>query len=140
APVNIAVTTPGPTARIVQPANRTIFYQSEPIVIEAIASNPGGSVQRIDFYAGSTKVGEAAASPYRFTWLNEDIGDYELRAKAVTGTGEIVESDPVQIAVSSVCGEVAIVQNFDDPEIGKLQDYLYELGVKAVVFTRGDAS
>ena len=132
--------TPTPRLQIIQPANRTIFYQSEPVVIEATANDAAGSVQRVEFYVGTTKLGEATASPYRFTWLNADIGDYELTAKAVSTTAGVVESEPVQIAVSSACGQVAIVQNFDDPEIGKLQDYLYELGVKAEVFDREEAS
>ena len=143
APVNIIVIMPTnrpPTVRITQPVDRTIFQLGEPIVIEAEANDAEGPVQRVEFYAGATKLGAGTASPFRFTWLGAAIGDYALTARAVDQGGLVGISEPVRIAVSDACGQVALVRNAEDPEIAKLQDYLYELGVKTVVFSPGEAS
>jgi uncharacterized repeat protein (TIGR01451 family) len=142
-PVNIVVVAPTnhpPMVRITRPADRTIFQEGEPILIEAEASDAEGPVQRVEFYAGTTKLGEATASPYRFLWLGAEIGDYALTARAVDQDGAVSVSDVVRVAVSDACGQVAIVRNFDGPEIAKLQDYMYELGVKSTVFSREEAS
>ena len=64
------------------------------------------------------------------------IGDYSLTAKAIDNDDAATISSPVNIAVSAISGDVAIVRNFDDPEIGTLQDYLFEMGLSSSVFAQ----
>ncbi len=129
-----------PTVQIIRPGNRTIFMEGEPIEIEATAEEPGGQIQRVEFYAGTTKLDEATSRPYSIRWPDAAVGDYVLTAKAVDAKGAVSVSQPVSIVVSSVCGKVAIVQNLADDEIDRLLDSLYELGVPSQVFGRTEAT
>jgi uncharacterized repeat protein (TIGR01451 family) len=140
-------TTPGnmpPTVSIKSPADRTIFQDGEPIRIEATANDPdpGGRVVRVEFFAGSRKLGEVSAQPnnnYTFLWVGANEGQYDLMARAVDDQGATGDSAPVRIVVSKACTQAAIVGNFDDSEITNLLEYLYEIGVKASVFSREEA-
>ena len=102
------------------PGNRLIPYQSVPLVditspedgrdfvapatvnIAADASSEGGSIAKVEFYNGTTKLGEDATSPYAFTWNNVSAGDYTLIAKA-TNTAGISGTDSVDITVTPSC-------------------------------------
>jgi uncharacterized repeat protein (TIGR01451 family) len=139
----IAPTTPGnipPTVSIVSPADRTIFQDGEPISIEAQARDPDGRVERVEFFAGPSKLGEVSTLPYRLRWVGAKEGHYVLTARAVDDKGATGDSAPVRIVVSRACTQVAIVRNFEDPEIPSLVEYLYEIGVKAFVFDRLEAT
>src|SRR5207247_7532640 len=68
------------------------------------------------------------------TWSNAFEGTYILTAKASDDDGAMTLSAPVTITIASARGDVAIVRNFDDPEISKMQEYLFELGLTWRVF------
>ena len=131
-----------PTVRILSPADRTIFQDGEPISIEAAASDPdlGGRVDRVQFFAGSSKLGEVSTQPYIFLWVGANEGQSVLTARAVDGQGATGDSAPVRIVVSKACTQAAIVGSLDDSEITALVEYLYEIGVKALVFDRSEAT
>ncbi|MBI3417306.1 MAG: DUF11 domain-containing protein [Verrucomicrobia bacterium] len=118
---------------ITSPANRSTFPPNADIAIKATASDSDGTISRVEFYAGSTLIGSATTSPYGFVWANVPVGDYSLTAKAIDDQGAATISAPVAIAVTEITGSVAIVQNAPDPEIGKMQDYLFEMGVTSQV-------
>lgn len=140
APVNVTVKVAAnfpPTVVLTNPANRSTYPPDSRIVLAATATDPDGAVQRVEFYAGSTLLGTSAASPYAFTWENPSVGDYSLTAKAIDNQGAESVSTPVLIAVSEVArGDVAIVRNFPGPEIDKLQEHLFEMGLTSQVFDR----
>jgi uncharacterized repeat protein (TIGR01451 family) len=89
---------------------------------------------RVEFYSGSTRLQSVTNSPFQFTWPNPSAGDYSLTARATDSQGNTASSTPVAITISEICGDVAIVQNFADPEISRLQDYLFEMGLSSRVF------
>jgi hypothetical protein len=125
---------PQVTVTLTKPAPRTIFSRSEPIPLEATAASQAGPISRVEFYAGSLLLGEDRTSPFTLAWLADFDGDYYLKARAYDAQGNQGESEEVPIAVSSVCGSVAIRRRTHTEEIAKLADYLYELGVKSEVF------
>jgi chitinase len=100
--VNITVTgnTP-PVASITSPTNNSVFTPSATVTINATASDPGGSVAKVEFFRGTTKLGEDVTSPYSFTWNNVAAGNYSLTAKATDNSGLTGTSSLVNIVVSS---------------------------------------
>jgi YD repeat-containing protein len=94
-------TTP-PSVSIATPANGTAFNAYATINITANASDPdpGGSVVKVEFFQGATKLGEDAAAPFAFSWANVAPGNYSLTAKATDNAGATTTSGAVNITVS----------------------------------------
>ena len=132
---DIAVNQP-PSVRIVSPLNGSSFTVPAEIVISAEATDRGGRVQKVDFFVGSILVGTSTSAPFSFTWMNDAIGAYALKVVATDDDGATTTSESVRILVnrSPVISEVAIVRNFPDPEIRRIQDYLVELGLSSQIF------
>jgi chitinase len=90
-----------PTASITSPANNASFTPPATITINANASDPGGSVAKVEFFQGATKLGEDTTSPYSFTWSNVAAGSYSLTAKATDNLGLTGTSSAVNITVAA---------------------------------------
>ncbi len=88
-----------PTASITSPANGALFDAPATVQIAATAADADGSVVRVEFYAGETKLGEDASSPYAFTWSSVAVGSYVLTARAVDDKGAVGVSSPVSVLV-----------------------------------------
>lgn len=76
-----------PTVNITNPADGQTFTAPASISIAATASDSDGSVTKVEFYNGTSKLGEDATSPYSFAWSNVNAGTYSLRAKAIDNSG-----------------------------------------------------
>ncbi len=98
-PVNVALAGPADGASFVCPAT---------IELAASASAGTGSVTRVEFFQGSTKLGEALGSPYRFTWTNVVPGTYWLTALATDDAGRRSVSPPAQVLVLPVGPAIGI--------------------------------
>lgn len=100
--VNIIVSgnTP-PTVSITLPTNGASYAAPANITINANASDPGGSVSKVEFFNGTTKLGEDISSPYAFAWNNVPAGSYSLTAKATDNLGLTATSSPINITVGS---------------------------------------
>jgi hypothetical protein len=99
----IATRTPVPTpdVRITNPDNNDIIGDDGNIVIRATASETGGSVTKVEFYAGLTKIGESSSAPYTATWVNPDEGHYTLTARAIDAAG-VTNTSIIQVNVQSL--------------------------------------
>jgi Galactose oxidase-like, Early set domain/Bacterial Ig domain len=89
-----------PTVSITSPADGAIFPWKPTFTVAATASDPGGSVTRVEFRDGTTLLGQDTAAPYSFTWRNVPVGNHVLTARAVDNAGAVTTSSPVRITVS----------------------------------------
>ncbi|ELR73277.1 Chitinase [Fulvivirga imtechensis AK7] len=89
-----------PSVNITQPLNGATFIAGDNVLIEANASDSDGSVVKVEFYSGGTKLGEATSSPYIFTWSNVVAGTYSLTAKATDNEGASKTSIAVAVTVN----------------------------------------
>jgi Bacterial Ig domain len=80
------------TVILTSPANGTIFSEGGNVALTASATDTSGTIDRVDFYAGSTKIGSDSLPPFVMTWVNPDPGSYTLSAKAIDGSGNISTS------------------------------------------------
>ena|GEM_PF-2948503 len=99
----IIVNTP-PTAAITTPANNANFATGSSIAITATASDPDGSIAKVEFFQGATKVGEDASSPYQATISNAAAGSYALTVRATDNDGGTYTSAAINIKVGTATG------------------------------------
>jgi chitinase len=93
-----------PTVNITSPANNATFTSPATVTITANASDVNGSVTKVEFFNGGTKLGEATAAPYSYTWSNVSNGTYTLTAKATDNGGAVATSSAVTITVGTGTG------------------------------------
>jgi Domain of unknown function (DUF1929)/Bacterial Ig domain len=89
-----------PTVSITSPTDGAILPWKPTITVTATASDPGGSVTRVEFRDGTTLLGQDTTAPYSFTWRNVPVGNHVLTARAVDNAGAVTTSSPVRITVS----------------------------------------
>ncbi len=116
------------------PGDQLCFEPFTPITLIAIPDEAAESLARMEFYSGSTLLGVDTSSPFEITWEGVPPGDYCVTAEAVCPNGSRVRSEPLCLGVTDRGAPVAIVRNFDDPEIDRLRQYLLEMGYCARVF------
>ena len=99
--VNAAPVNQNPTVSLASPANNATFTAPATVSITANASDTDGSIAKVEFYNGSTKLGEDTSSPYIFSWTNVGAGTYSLTAKATDNQSATTTSNAVTIVVNA---------------------------------------
>ena len=88
-----------PVIAITSPTKSITFVAPATITIEAVASDPDGSISKVEFYNGQTKLGESTVSPISFIWKEVPEGTYTLTAVAIDNLNSRTVSAPVDIIV-----------------------------------------
>ncbi len=96
--VNSATNIP-PTVSISAPANNSSFIAPASVTINVTATDAGGTISKVEFFQGTTKLGEDQSSPYQLNWNNVEAGRYVLTAVATDNGGAVTTSSPVSIIV-----------------------------------------
>ena len=100
-PIDVAITSP---------VTGSVFTVNDVVTIEASASHSNGTIVKVEFYEGATKLGEDTSAPYSFNWNNPLLGNYSLSAVAIDDQGASFSSFPVSMFVIS---DVSRVTNLD---------------------------
>lgn len=90
-----------PVVNITNPTNNASRNVGANITIRANASDSDGRITKVEFYNGSSKIGQDNTSPYRFTIRNARAGTYNLTAKATDNRGGTRTSSIVRVRVSN---------------------------------------
>jgi hypothetical protein len=98
APVTLRASQP-PTVRLTSPMAGT-YYTPTPLTITASIYDPDGPVARVEFYRGSTLIGQVTAAPYSYTWPSATVGTHTFTAKAIDTAGMVSTSAPVSVTVA----------------------------------------
>ena len=93
-----------PTVSITSPATGSSYAEPASVTIQATAADADGSVTKVEFYYGTTKLGEDASAPYSYTWASVAAGSYTIVAKATDNAGAVTTSSSVTISVTSASG------------------------------------
>ncbi len=133
-PPSVSLTAPGSGATFTAPAT---------IAITASASDPGGSVSQVQFFAGSTLLGTDTSSPYTYSWTNVAAGAYSLTAVARDNQGATRTSAAVAVTVAASSGPPTRVVFNPSPDHAIVTSYRLEIfragdtpGVSPPVATR----
>ncbi|MEN3327397.1 MAG: hypothetical protein V7638_2204 [Acidobacteriota bacterium] len=89
-----------PTVSITNPTDGTIVNIPN-VTINANASDSDGTITKVEFYQGNTKLGEDTFDPYSFDWTNAPSGAFTLTAVATDNLGAKTTSTPVSIQVNA---------------------------------------
>ncbi|MDF2188175.1 DNRLRE domain-containing protein [Paraflavitalea sp. CAU 1676] len=106
-----------PTVSVTAPANNASFTAPANVTINATAADADGIVSLVEFYNGSTKIGEDATSPYSFTWTGVAAGSYVLTAKATDNNNAATTSATVGITVTVPPTCPAVIASADDGNV-----------------------
>jgi regulation of enolase protein 1 (concanavalin A-like superfamily) len=92
----------GPTVSIASPVSNATFSSGSTITIAANATGGTGcSASKVEFFRGTTKLGEDITSPFSFAWTGVPSGTYALTARVTNSCGATVTSSAVNITVGS---------------------------------------
>ncbi|GAB4267570.1 MAG: hypothetical protein Kow0029_02110 [Candidatus Rifleibacteriota bacterium] len=104
-PVNITITqatvNQAPIVSITSPTGGATYNSGQTVEITASASDPDGSITKVEFYNGTTLLGSDDTSPYTYSWVSVAAGSYSLMAKAYDNLGETTDSGIVSITVNA---------------------------------------
>ncbi len=98
-PVGVTVSSKVPLVSLTAPAAGAKLTAPATINLSASASENGGSISRVDFYANGTLVATQASPPYNAVWSNVAAGAYSLTAKATDNVGATKTSSPIAMTV-----------------------------------------
>ncbi|MBC8040830.1 MAG: metallophosphoesterase [Opitutaceae bacterium] len=116
-PVTLVVTNASnvaPTVSLTAPAANAVLEVGAISLTASAADSNGGTITKVEFYAGATKLGEDTSSPYAYTWSGAAAGDYTLTAVATDNDAGSTTSSPVAITLVPAGSFVtSYTQNFD---------------------------
>ena len=118
------------------------------ITLNATASDQDGSITKVEFYNGTTKIGEDTNSPYSISLSNMSATQYSFNAKAFDDKGASGDSQKISIAVNT--SQTPVTQPIvtlpttvtipNNPEVGiKFNTSLFEFD-QSVTLSWGESS
>ena len=88
-----------PVVTITSPTTGSTFIVGTSVSFAVTATDANGSINRVEFFNGATKLGEDLSSPYSFTWNNVVEGTYIITARATDNQG-VTATDEVEVFVN----------------------------------------
>jgi hypothetical protein len=98
-PVLVTVSGKLPSVTLTAPVAGAKLTAPATIGLTAAASEVGGTIVKVDFYANGMLVATKVAAPYNATWSNVAAGNYSLIAKATDSVGATQSSATVALTV-----------------------------------------
>ena len=95
------------SAVLTSPTAGQTFTAPATVNFAATASDPDGTVARVEFLNGSTVVGTDTTSPYSFGWASVAAGTYSVSARAVDNAGASTTTSPISVTVTGSTGAAA---------------------------------
>jgi Bacterial Ig domain len=92
-----------PTCSITSPANNSSSPAGTAITINATASD-NGTVSKVEFFNGATKLGEDLTAPYSYTFTPAAAATYNFNVKATDNCNAVGSSATVVVNVTTVGG------------------------------------
>jgi len=90
-----------PSVTITLPADGSTFPDTDDITITASATDPDGSVSKVEFYYQETiKIGEATTSPWSITWKDPPVGKHAIKAVATDNQNASASSSKITVIVT----------------------------------------
>ena len=100
-----------PVVTLTSPANGTSYAAPANISLNATATTATGTVSKVEFFQGTTKLGEDLTSPYSLSWSNVPARQRTVvTAKATTSGGATGVSAPAQVFVAGSTASASFVR------------------------------
>ena len=126
-----------PMISLTAPLDEATYSTAENITISANASDPGGSIQKVEFFASGALIGTATNSPYSLVWNNVTAGNYLITARATDNIGSATTSSARTVRV--INGEASFT-GFPQLVPGTIQAENFDGGGEGVAYHDSDSS
>ena len=90
-----------PVIKIFNPQKGNKNENSFTITIDAVASDPDGTVDKVEFYNDTVKLVELVSVPYTYTWKDVKAGTYTIKAIATDNLNATTTSSPIEFEVGA---------------------------------------
>jgi len=114
-----------PSVSLTSPANNSRLVMPASVSLTASAADADGTIAKVEFFAGATKLGEDTTAPYSLAWNSPAAGNYVLTAKATDNSGLSTTSAPIALSVVTT---VSASINFQAPTTAVPSGYLADSG------------
>ncbi len=128
-----------PAVALTYPADQDVFPAGADITVTAAVQQGTAPVTKVELFVDGQLLGSLPfASIVSFPWASPPVGSHLLKAAATDSAGLRTESASIQVTIQADDGKqrVAIVQNFADPEISRLQGWLADMDLSSRVFNQ----
>ena len=89
-----------PSVSMTAPANNSSYTAPAAINLAASATDTDGTIAKVEFYQGASRLATVTAAPYTYAWTNVAGGTYVLTAKATDDKGAVSTSAVVNVKVN----------------------------------------
>jgi hypothetical protein len=137
-----------PTVTISNPSKGNTYIHPTDIEIVVIATDPDGTISKVELFNGTVKLAELSTAPYSFTWKGVSEGTYQLKAVATDnlnapsnaslveftveeGAKYDVDSDIINLYPNPNSGNFNI-EFLDPAKTGKSEIIISDLGGKQI--------
>jgi hypothetical protein len=90
-----------PVAAITAPTSNQAFSVGQAITITATASDPDGTISKLEFIADGAVIGSVSGAPFSKVWSGATAGAHALSVRATDNVGAVTLSAPLAITVSA---------------------------------------
>jgi hypothetical protein len=97
----VPVARPTPPAITFSTPNGTTYVAPANISLSANVSTNGHTINSVQFYNGTTLLGQDAVPPYNMVWSNVAAGMYSLTARVVYDGSSTLDSTPASVKVGA---------------------------------------
>jgi glucose/arabinose dehydrogenase len=80
--------------------------RGKPMTLTASAADSDGTIAKVEFFDGGSKLGEDTGSPYSFSWTPGTSGVHTLTARATDSNAATATSAPVTVTVSEPATDI----------------------------------
>lgn len=94
-----------PSVSLTSPANGASFSAGSTITVSANASDPDGSVSKVEFFRGGTSLGIDTSAPYSVSWTNAAAGTHTFKAVATDNNNAVTSSATVSVTVNAASND-----------------------------------
>ncbi|OQP60747.1 beta/gamma crystallin-related protein [Niastella populi] len=101
-----SLTNQAPTVSFLKPLAGAQYLAPATVAITVNAADYDGTISKVEFYNGGTKLGEATTAPFAYNWTNVATGSYVITAVATDDRGS---QSSAQVAVTVTNTPVATV-------------------------------
>ncbi len=100
-PVSVTISANAPpVVNLTAPSPSTRYFAPATIPLTASASDPDGTIAKVEFLANGSVVGTAYGPPYSIVWDRVAAGSYTLAARATDNIGTTSSSSPITVDVA----------------------------------------
>ncbi len=96
-----APTNQAPTVALTAPGSAVSVEEGTAVTLSANAADADGTVAKVEFFDGTTKIGEATVAPFQFVWNGAAVGVHQITAVATDDDDTVATSAQVSVTVTA---------------------------------------